>query len=98
MVYNTNEEVSTSALLTLVKFADDLALFARLQDENSFAEYFLQLDLLNIMVQGKFSGSKYLTHWRKNSRLTVNKTEKEPFIQVTIDQQSMEAVFSFKYL
>ena len=79
MVYNTNKEVSSSALLTLVKFADDMALFARLQDENSFAEYFLQLDLLNIMVQGKFSGSKYLEHWRKNSRLTVNKKKNHSF-------------------
>ena len=43
----TNEVVSTNALLTLVKFADDMALVARLQGENSLAEYFLQLNLLN---------------------------------------------------
>ena len=44
----TNEVVSTNALLTLVKFgADDMALVAHLQDENSLAEYFLQLDVLN---------------------------------------------------
>ena len=43
----TNEVVSTSALLTLVKFADDMALVAHLQDQNSLTEYFLQLDLLN---------------------------------------------------
>ena len=43
----TNEVVSTSALLTLVKFADDMALVACLQDKNCLAEYFLQLDLIN---------------------------------------------------
>ena len=43
----TNEVVSTSALLTLMKSADDMALVACLQDKNSLAEYFLQLDLLN---------------------------------------------------
>ena len=43
----TNEVVSTSALLTLVKFADDMALVAHLQDQNILTEYFLQLDLLN---------------------------------------------------
>ena len=43
----TNEVVSTNALLTLVKFADDMALVARLQDENSLAEYFFHLHVLN---------------------------------------------------
>ena len=44
------------ALLTLVKFADDMALVAHLQDENSLAEYFFHLDFT---IQGKFSVSKY---------------------------------------
>ena len=43
----TNEVVYTSALLTLVKFADGMALVARLNDDNSLAEYFLQLDRPN---------------------------------------------------
>ena len=43
----TNDVVSTSALLTLMKFADNMALAACLQDKNCLAEYFLQLDLLN---------------------------------------------------
>ena len=50
----TNEVVSTNALLTLVKFADDMALVARLQDENSLAEYFLQLDLLKSWFKESF--------------------------------------------
>ena len=52
----TNAVVSTSPLLTLVKFADDMALVARLQDENSLAEYFLQLDLLNLWFKWGVGG------------------------------------------
>ena len=56
----TNEVVSTNALLTLVKFADDMALVARLQDENSLAEYFLHLDVLNSWFkESGIFGSKY---------------------------------------
>ena len=39
----TNEVVSTNTLLSLVKYADDTALVARLRDENSLAENFLQV-------------------------------------------------------
>ena len=60
-------EVFTIALLTLVKFADDMALISRLLDENSLAEYFLQLDILNAWFKGCFSGSKYV----KNERTRV---------------------------
>ena len=42
----TNEVAPICALLIVVKFADDLALVARLQDEDSLVEYFLQIDLL----------------------------------------------------
>ena len=38
-----NEVVSTNTLLSLVKYADDTALVARLRDENSLAENFLQV-------------------------------------------------------
>ena len=50
----TNEVVSTNALLRLVKFADDMALVARLQDKNNFAEYFLQLVFLNSWFKESF--------------------------------------------
>ena len=43
----TNEVTPACTLLTLVKFADDVALVACLQDESSLAEYFLQIDLIN---------------------------------------------------
>ena len=55
----TNEVVSNNALLTLVKFADDMALVGLLQDENSLAEYFLQLDVLNSWFKESFFGSEY---------------------------------------
>ena len=45
---HTNEVVSTNAL---VKFADDMALVARLQAENSLAQYFFQLDFLNLWLK-----------------------------------------------
>ena len=63
----TNEVVSTNALLTLVKFADDMALVARLQDENSLAEYFLQLHVLNSWFKESFFGCKHF----KNERTSV---------------------------
>ena len=50
----TNEVVSTCTLLNLVKFAEDLALVASLCDENSLAEYFLQIDLLNSCLKKAF--------------------------------------------
>ena len=50
----TNEVVSTNASLTLVKFAEDMALVARLQDENSLTEYFLHLGVLNSWFKKSF--------------------------------------------
>ena len=91
----TNEVVSTNALLTLVKFADDMALVARLQDENSLAEYFLQLDLLNSWFKESFLD---LNISKTKELVFDSRKEKEPFIPVTTDQQPVEEVSSFKYL
>ena len=91
----TNEVVSTNALLTLVKFADDMALVARLQDENSLAEYFLQLDLLKSWFKESFLD---LNISKTKELLSDSRKEKEPFVPVTADQQSMEVVSSFEYL
>ena len=91
----TNEVVSTNALLTLVKFADDMALVARLQDENSLAENFLQLDVLNSWFKESFLD---LNISKTKELVFDSRKEKEPFIPVTIDQQSVEVVSSFKYL
>ena len=88
----TNEVVSTSPLLMLVKFADAMALVARLQDENGLAEYFLQLDLLNSWF------NSYLNISKTKELVFNSRKEKDPFTPVTIDQQPLEVVSGFKYL
>ena len=47
-----------------MKFADDVALVARLQEENSLTvtEYFLQSDLLNSWFKSKTFLSKYFNY------------------------------------
>ena len=82
-------EVSTSALLTFLKFADNIALVARLQDENSLAEYFLQLDILNSWFKECFLDPNIS---RTKELAFDSRKEKEPFIKVTTDQQSVESV------
>ena len=91
----TNVVVSTNALLTLVKFADDITLVARLRDENSLAENFLHLDLLNSWFRESFLD---LNISKTKELVFDSRKEKEPFIPVTIDQQSVEVVSSIKYL
>ena len=91
----SSEVVSTSPLLTLVKFADAMALVARLQDENRLAEYFLQLDLLNSSFN---SFNSYLNISKTKELVFDSRKEKEPFTPVTIDQQPLEVVSGFKYL
>ena len=83
--------VSTDALLTPVKFADDMALVARLQDENSLAEYFLQRDVLNSWFKESFLD---LNISETKEPMFDSKKEKEPFIPITTDQQSVEVVSS----
>ena len=73
----TNEVVSTSALLTLVKFADGMALVARFQDENSLAEYFLQLGLLNSCFKESFLDVNIL---KLKELVFVSREEKETII------------------
>ena len=91
----TNEVVFTNALLTLVKLADDMALVARLQDENSLGEYFLQLDRLNSWFKESFLDLNI----SKTKELVFNsRKEKDPFTPVTTDQQPLEVVSGFKYL
>ena len=82
-------------MLTLVKFADDMALVAHLQDENSFAEYFLQLGLSNLRFTENFL---YLNTSKSKELVFDSRKEKQSFIPVTTDQQSVEAASSFKYL
>ena len=89
----TNEVVSTNTLLSLVKYADDTALVARLRDENSLAENFLQV--LNLWLKECFLD---LNISKAKELVFDNREEKEAFIPVTTDQQSVEVVSCFKYL
>ena len=77
----TNEVVSTNVLLTLVKFADVMALVVRLQDEISLAEYFLQLQLY--VLNSWFKESFMDLNISKTKELVFDsRREKEPFIPV----------------
>ena len=93
----TNELSCNSSMLTLVKFADDMALVARLKDEYSLSQYFLYID--------------FLTSWFNSSflELNVQKTKEICFEgsraqdrsllrPAKIKQQNVEQVDNFKYL
>ena len=92
----TNEILPNTTTLTLVKFADDMALVARLKDEQSLSSYF------------NFIG--HLTSWFDESYLKLNvKKTKERFIEehrardtsllhpVRIKTEDVESMKTFKY-
>ena len=93
----TNEITCSTSILTLIKFADDMALIARLKNEHSLSQYF---DFVN-----------FLANWFDSSFLELNitKTKELCFEEhrakdasllrpVTIKGESVEKVESFKYL
>ena len=93
----TNEMTCNNEILTLIKFADDMALTARLKDESSLSQYF---DFICTLV--KWFNDSYL-------KLNVKKTKEICFEQhrvkdpallrpVKIDSENVEQVDSFKYL
>ena len=93
----TNEFMCDNDILTLIKFADDMALTARLRDENSLSKYF---DFIHKLV--KWFNDSYL-------RLNVKKTKeicfeehraKDPALlrPVKIDSENVVQVDNFKYL
>ena len=93
----TNELMCDNDILTLIKFADDMALTARLRDENSLSKYF---DFIHKLV--KWFNDSYL-------RLNVKKTKeicfeehraKDPALlrPVKIDSENVDQVDNFKYL
>ena len=89
--------MSNTTTLTLIKFADDMTLVARLKDEQSLSSYF------------NFIG--HLTSWFDESYLKLNvKKTKERFIEehrardtsllhpVRIKTEDVESMKTFKYL
>jgi hypothetical protein len=93
----TNELTCNSSILTLIKFADDMALVARLTDEHSLSEYFLYIDSLTSWFDSSFL------------ELNVQKTKEICFEEsrardaslvrpVKIKGENVEQVETFKYL
>jgi hypothetical protein len=93
----TNELTCNTSILTLIKFADDMALVARLTDEHSLSQYFDYINVLNTWF-----GSSFL-------ELNVQKTKEICFEEnraqdaslvrpVMINNEAVEQVDTFKYL
>ena len=50
----TNELTCNTAVLTLLKFADDMALIARLKDEHSLSQYFQYIEFIDSWFDNSF--------------------------------------------
>jgi hypothetical protein len=93
----TNELTCNTSALTLIKFADDMALVARLTDEYSLSQYFLYIDSLTSWFDSSFL------------ELNVQKTKEICFEEsrardaslvrpIKIKGETVEKVETFKYL
>ena len=91
----TNDISCNNSILTLIKYADDMALVGRLKDELSLFEYRLQIDAL---------ASQFISTFLK---LNTTKTKELVFgggrisqtpEPILINNQEVEIVKSFKYL
>ena len=91
----TNEVRCSDVLLTLVKFAHEMALVARLRDEQSLSQNGMHADILNAW----FVESFLTFNVSKTKELVFdNRKEKGVFRPVTFNQVPVETVTSFKYL
>ena len=93
----TNEATNNNSILTLIKFADDMALVARLVDEHSLSQYFLYIDSLIHWFDASFlvlnaQKTKELCFGEKRAQ---NKSLLRP---VKINDVIVEKVATFKYL
>ena len=82
----TNDISFNNPVLTLIKFADDIALVGRLKDEVSLSQYYLQIELLNCCSRPRFFEVLGGGKGRQTARAA------------SIDNQEVEIVNSFKYL
>ena len=91
----TNAISCNNSLLTLIKYAYDMALVGCLKDDISLSQYFLQIDSLNCQFK-----SSYL-------ELNIAKTKELVFgkgkagntpTPIYIDNQGVDIVSSYKYL
>ena len=93
----TNEMTCDDNILKLVKFADDMALAARLQDENSLSMYF---DFINRLVKW-FNESFLILNISKTKELCLesHRADDPSLLRpVQIGSENVEQVNSFKYL
>ena len=78
----------------LFKFADDMALVGLLKDEDSIAEYFCNIAILNNWCKDSFLDM----NTDKTKELVVNHQVGSDFTPVMIDNTRVEVVSIFKYL
>ena len=93
----TNEMMCDTEVLTLIKFADDMALTARLRDENSLSIYF---DFIGRLVAW-FNDSYLKLNVKKTKEICFEEHRaKDPALlrPVQIQSENVEQVESFKYL
>ena len=93
----TNEMTCDNEVLTLIKFADDMALVARLKDENTLSQYF---DFIN-MIDFWFYESFLKLNITKTKELCIDSQRaitQNLMCPVEINLENVEQVDSFKYL
>lgn len=91
----TNELMCNDLVLTLIKFADDMALIGRLKDELSLKRYH---DFVRELI-GWFDSSFLELNVQKTKELCVSSRREEiSFEPVTVKGEAVEQVSSFKYL
>ena len=93
----TNELMCNNAILTLIKFADDMALVARLKDELSLANYFLYVDTM----KSWFDTSFLELNVRKTKEMCLMRGRKQNVSlcqSLNINGEEVENVNVFKYL
>ena len=90
----TNDVMLSNDLLTLIKFADDMALVARLKYEASLSSYFSEIDHLCCWFKENF----LTLNITKTKELVLGNRKSNELIPISIDSQDVEIVTSFKYL
>ena len=90
-----NDISCNDPILTLLKYADDMALIGRLFDEDSLAKYFLKVNELNDTLKERFLELNV----RKTKELVCGKMREDDTLRpVVIDEKDVEIVHDFKYL
>ena len=91
----TDEIRFSNQVTTLFKFADDMALVGLLLDEDSLSSYFHDVEILH-----KWCSNSYLElNVKKTKELVFDEKKNfDPFEPISISNENVEVVESFKYL